>query len=235
MTSELTWLQSGYDFPPPERALADPNGLLAAGGDLSPDSLVKAYRNGIFPWYSEGQPPLWWSPDPRAVLLPGQVHTSKSLHKEIRRGNYRLSTDSAFPSVINACATGREEGTWILPEMIEAYEKLFQLGYAHSVELWLEGDLVGGLYGIAVGNIFCGESMFSRHSNASKITFVCLATLLFNKGFQVIDCQVENPHLSSLGVTTFPRSRFLTLLEKGRDELLDWPKIDHAPSDILNT
>lgn len=225
MTSNIAWLRPGQDFPAPDQALSDPDGLLAAGGDLEPETLLKAYRSGIFPWYSEEQPPLWWSPNPRALLFPDQVHTSRSLARQIRKGHYQLTTDNDFKSVIRACAENRKEGTWILPEMIEAYEKLFQLGYAHSVELWLDNAIVGGLYGVAVGNIFCGESMFSRHANASKITLVCMANQLFGSGFEAIDCQVENPHLTSLGAKTIPRDQFIHLLESGRDEVMHWPKI----------
>lgn len=234
MRSEVTWLQAGQDFPDPECALSEPSGLLAAGGNLDTDTLVKAYRLGIFPWYSEGQPPLWWSPDPRAILFPGDTHISKSLYKEVRRADYHISTDTDFPNVIKGCSEKREEGTWILPEMIEAYEKLFQLGYAHSIEVHLEGELVGGLYGLAIGAIFCGESMFSNKPNASKIAFVSLATCLFQRGFQAIDCQIENPHLASLGVRSIPRAAFVNLLDKNRDVGLNWPKIDISPFELLN-
>lgn len=233
MSSDLAWLQAGQEFPDPKTAFEDPNGLLAAGGDLGPETLVKAYRHGIFPWYSEEQPPLWWSPDPRAVILPNAIHISRSLNKEIRKANYRLTTDVAFSQVIRACAINRDDGTWIIPEMIEAYEALFDLGYAHSVELWFEGEIIGGLYGVAIGNIFCGESMFSSRPNASKIALVSLANILFSNGFAMIDCQVENPHLASLGAQTLPRQEFLDRLTAGRDKVLPWPDLDCSPSEPM--
>ena len=234
MRAELAWLQSGQDFPSPENALDEPNGLLAAGGDLQPTTLISAYRRGIFPWYSEGQPPLWWSPDPRALLLPGQVHISRSLTKLIRHRNYRVTTDRHFSRVIEACGQHRREGTWILPEISDAYKALHQLGFAHSVEVYIGDDLVGGLYGVAIGNIFCGESMFSVQTNASKVAFVTTALVLFRAGFQAIDCQLENPHLARLGVKAVPRKTFLTLLEDGRDQGLDWPPINLAPATLLD-
>jgi leucyl/phenylalanyl-tRNA--protein transferase len=233
MSSDIAWLESGQDFPHPSAALKEPDGLLAAGGDLGPDSLIKAYRHGIFPWYSEGQPPLWWSPDPRAIIFPNAIHISRSLKKEIRKTDYQLSTDTDFSQVIRACTKHRDDGTWILPEMMEAYEILFQLGYAHSVELWFEGELVGGLYGVTVGNIFCGESMFSSRPNASKIALTSLAAALSGAGFQAIDCQIENPHLVSLGAQTLPRAQFLDMLASGRDKATTWPKIDLSPAELL--
>lgn len=218
-------------FPPPSAALNYPDGLLAAGGNLSEETLIKAYQRGIFPWYQEGQPILWWSPDPRAVIFPNQLHLSKSLRKALRKGGYQISSDQAFDQVITACAEPRAghshnaEGnhTWISQDMIAAYQRLFQRGHAHSVEYWLDGKLMGGLYGIVVGNIFCGESMFSRASNASKIAFAHLASALHEAGFQLIDCQIENNHLSSLGAVTISRDKFCDYLKKAELNKRDWP------------
>jgi len=203
------------DFPPIEHALDDPSGLLAAGGDLSPKRLVDAYRKGIFPWFDKDQPILWWSPSPRAVLFPQQLHISRSLHKALRQGNYTVTLDSDFEEVIRACAEPRSysDGTWITEDMIEAYIRLHELGYAHSVEVRANGLLVGGVYGIALGKVFFGESMFSRQTNASKIAFVHLVKQLQAWGFRLIDCQVENPHLVSLGSTNIDRSEFKSILE----------------------
>ena len=181
-------------FPCTSRALADPNGLLAAGGSLDADWLLAAYREGIFPWYEEGQPVLWWAPDPRLVLDPGRVAVSRSLRKLIRKQIYRISFDTAFTSVIEACQTlgGRENATWITPEMKAAYVNLHRLGHAHSVEVWRDEFLVGGLYGIALGKAFFGESMFSAQPNASKLALVALARQLESRGFGLIDCQVHS-------------------------------------------
>ena len=203
------------DFPPIEHALDDPNGLLAAGGDLSPRRLLDAYSKGIFPWFDKDQPILWWSPSPRAVLFPDQLHVSKSLRKTLRKKIYQVTLDTAFEQVIRACSEPRSysDGTWITEEMIEAYIQLHRLGYAHSVESWQDGKLVGGLYGIALGRIFFGESMFSRATDASKVAFVYLVSQLKAWGFQLIDCQVENPHLVSLGSTTIDRTEFKALLK----------------------
>ncbi len=212
------------DFPPIEQALHDPDGLLAAGGDLSPERLLAAYSRGIFPWYEKGQPILWWSPNPRAVLFPDKVHVSKSLHKCLRKSRFEVTMDRAFSSVIQRCSQPRSysSGTWITTEMRDAYIKLHQLGFAHSVETWLEGELVGGLYGVALGQLFFGESMFSTTSNASKVAFVHLAGQLNAWGFPLIDCQLENPHLTSLGSENIPRSRFKKyLLDYGHSEALD--------------
>lgn len=204
------------DFPPIEHALDDPNGLLAAGGDLTPERLVDAYSKGIFPWFDADQPILWWSPSPRAVLFPDQLHISRSLNKTLRKQRYHVTMDAAFPEVIQACSEPRQysDGTWITAEMIDAYIHLHELGYAHSVESW-EGDhLVGGVYGIALGKIFFGESMFSRQTDASKVAFVHLVNQLKCWGFQLIDCQVENPHLVSLGSTNIPRHQFKAMLQQ---------------------
>jgi leucyl/phenylalanyl-tRNA---protein transferase len=202
------------EFPPLERALADPNGLLAAGGDLSPARLLTAYRRGIFPWYEAGQPILWWSPQPRAILLPQDIHTSRSLRKLLRRGGMRVTADRCFDRVVTACAGPRRGsvGTWITPEMAEAYGTLHQLGYAHSVETWCAGELVGGMYGVALGRAFFGESMFSCVSNASKVALVHLAGQLAEWGYGFIDCQMETPHLRSMGATSVTRPVFQQLL-----------------------
>jgi len=204
-------------FPPPERALREPNGLLAAGGNLRVATLLDAYRQGIFPWFETGQPPLWWSPDPRTVLYPDQVHVSRTMARLLRRGGYAITTDQAFAAVIRGCAAPRAgaAGTWIVPEMIAAYQSLHAAGHTHSVECWVDGELAGGIYGVAVGTVFCGESMFSARPNASKLALIHLARGLSAAGFELIDCQVGNPHLATLGATTLPRAIFLERLRTG--------------------
>ena len=204
-------------FPDPRMAETDPDGLLAVGGDLTPVRLVTAYRSGIFPWYSEGQPILWWSPDPRTVLLPAAVRVSRSLRRTLRRGKFEVSFNQDFHGVITGCAGPRRDdaGTWILPEMIEAYETLHSLGYAHSVEVWQDGQLAGGLYGVcgeALGCAFFGESMFSRASDASKVALVALCRILSERGFALIDCQMYSPHLANMGAESVPRNDFLRQL-----------------------
>ena len=207
-------------FPDVELALTEPDGLLAVGGDLSVERLTSAYQQGIFPWYSEGQPILWWSPDPRMVLEPKDIKISRSLAKKIRKQDVQITFDQNFRDVITACSEARlekgklQDETWILDEMIEAYVKLYEAGYAHSVECWQDGELVGGLYGIAIGKIFFGESMFSRISDASKIAFVSLAQHLEQWGFKLIDCQVYTSHLESLGASMITRKQFLTILKQ---------------------
>jgi leucyl/phenylalanyl-tRNA---protein transferase len=205
-------------FPDAARALRDPDGLLAVGGDLSPARLLYAYRHGIFPWYHADQPILWWSPDPRAVLFPADIHISRSLRRRIAAGGYRAGFDAAFDEVMAACASARpqqpEGGTWISPAMQAAYAELHRLGHAHSVEIWMDGELAGGLYGVALGRVFFGESMFSRRSDASKLALVCLARQLEAWGYALIDCQVHSAHLESLGSLLIPRSRFLELLDE---------------------
>lgn len=198
-------------FPATSKALEDPNGLLAAGGDLEPETLIEAYRRGIFPWYEADQPILWWSPAPRAVFYPNTFKASKSLQKVLRKKTYRITCDTAFAQVIKACSLPRpdSEGTWITSSMINAYIKLHQLGYAHSIETWSStGELVGGLYGISLGSVFFGESMFSTHSNASKVAFCHLVDRCLQKDIKLIDCQVENPHLTSLGAIEISRKTF---------------------------
>ncbi|TAM95574.1 MAG: leucyl/phenylalanyl-tRNA--protein transferase [Rhodanobacteraceae bacterium] len=215
-------------FPDPERALVEPNGLLAFGGDLSPQRLVAAYAHGIFPWYSEGDPLLWWSPDPRCVFATDDVHASHSLVKFLRKCAWQWSMDRAFEDVMHACAAPRDgqPETWITPDMITAYTNLHLLGHAHSLEVW-EGDaLVGGIYGVAVGRMFSAESMFSRRANASKVALLLLARVLRQRGFPWIDAQVPNPHLLRMGARMLSRKRFLEELARLTAEPAprDWPR-----------
>lgn len=207
-------------FPDPVLAETEPNGLLAVGGDLSPDRLRNAYRAGIFPWYGEGQPILWWSPDPRLVLFPDRLHVSRSLRRTLRRDLFRVSLDRDFAGVIDACAAPRpaSDGTWILPEMAEAYGRLHALGLAHSAECWRGEELVGGLYGVGIGRAFFGESMFSRATDASKAALVHLVRHLSAWGFVLVDCQVYTPHLASLGAVEIPRTEFLRRLAGAVDQ-----------------
>ncbi len=200
-------------FPSLEQASED--GLLAVGGDLSPERLQCAYSLGVFPWFEEGQPILWWSPDPRCILYPEQFKTSRSLRKAIQRASFRVSYDLAFESVIAACAAPRDQhaGTWITPGMQNAYGKLHELGCAHSVEVWQGDELVGGLYGVSLGRVFYGESMFSRVSNASKFALKSLCEKLVSKNYKLIDCQLESEHLLSLGAQTIPRAQFIAEMD----------------------
>lgn len=223
----LTWLQrDSLDFPPLERALRDPNGLLAAGGDLTPDRLIQAYRHGCFPWFQDGQPILWWSPDPRTVLLPSELHVSRSLSKVMRQERYRVSFDQCFTEVIRACAAPRSYAaeTWITTPMQDAYLELHKRGIAHSVEVWRGQELVGGLYGLAMGQLFFGESMFSRADNASKVGFATLVERLHTWGFVLIDCQMPTEHLISLGARSIPRTEFALYLKNHLDQptSADW-------------
>lgn len=198
------------DFPSTDQAMEEPNGLLVAGGDLSPTRLIDAYRKGIFPWFEEDQPILWWSPAPRAVIYPTEFSPSKSLKKVLRRQTFQVTMDTVFSEVINHCSQPRpdSEGTWITQEMIDAYVHLHELGYAHSVEAWSDNELVGGLYGISLGKVFFGESMFSTQSNASKAAFCHLVDYCKQHKIALIDCQVENPHLTSLGSVNISREHF---------------------------
>ena len=207
----LTWLGRADAFPPVEKALKDPNGLLCAGGDLSPARLLDAYRQGIFPWYSGDEPILWWSPDPRMVLFCDELKVSRSLAKSLRNRNYEVTVDACFDEVISSCAEPRkgEGGTWLGPEMRKAYAELHRLGHAHSVETWRAGRLVGGLYGVALGRMFYGESMFSRETDASKVALVALVGELAARGFPLIDCQQNTPLLASLGAREIPRRHFV--------------------------
>lgn len=216
--------QNATLFPPVDQALAEPNGLLARGGDLALPTLLDAYRHGIFPWFNPGEPILWWSPDPRMVLVPGQVRVTRSLAKRLRNGGFELRVDTAFVEVMRACAEPRVDatGTWISPAMIAAYTRLFEAGFAHSIETWREGVLVGGLYGVAIGRMFYGESMFSREADASKVALVRLARQLERWEFGLIDCQMETAHLASLGARTLPRADFVARLA----ELVNLP---HRP------
>lgn len=215
---------ANINFPDPELALDDPNGLLAIGGDLSAPRLLEAYNNGIFPWFSEDSPILWWSPNPRAILLFDQLKVSQSLKKVLRKNVFQISFDKAFEQVISACAEPRkqEKSTWITDEMIESYIKLHLEDHAHSVEVWQQDKLVGGLYGITIGGIFCGESMFSRVANASKVALVHLVKHLQQKHFLLIDCQIMNPHLSSMGAINISRTQFLKLLKDARKQKIDF-------------
>ena len=216
--SAIPWLDMDcLEFPPTQQALEDPNGLLAVGGDLSPERILQAYRLGIFPWFDDSQPILWWSPNPRAVLFPHKHHISKSLQKRMRQLPFCVTSDQCFADVIRACAAprARATGTWITAEMETAYLNLHQRGYAHSIETWLDGVLVGGLYGIAIGKVFYGESMFSRATDASKVAFYVLVEHLKSQGFRLIDCQVPNDHLLSLGAELIPRDEFEAILKLG--------------------
>jgi leucyl/phenylalanyl-tRNA--protein transferase len=206
-------LGSDYVFPPPERA--EPSGLLAIGGDLEPERLLVGYAMGIFPWYSEGQPILWHSPDPRMVLFPADLKVSKSLKRTLKHTPYRVRFDTAFPEVMHRCAEvprHDQEGTWIMPEMIEGYSRLHELGFAHSAESWEEERLVGGLYGVSLGGCFFGESMFALERDASKVAFVTLVRRLERWGFDLVDCQVHTEHLARLGAIEMRRDRFLEAL-----------------------
>ncbi|HAC69206.1 MAG TPA: leucyl/phenylalanyl-tRNA--protein transferase [Pseudomonas sp.] len=224
----VKWLtRESPDFPPLQQALREPNGLLAIGGDLSAARLVSAYRHGCFPWYQDGQPLLWWSPDPRTVLFPPDLHVSRSLAKTLRKTRFSVTYDKAFAQVIRACAGPRRDadGTWITTEMQQAYGELHAQGWAHSVEVWDGDQLVGGLYGIAMGKLFFGESMFSHADNASKIGFVTLVRDLAAWGFVMIDCQMQTAHLQSLGASSLPRERFADYLAKYLDQasMAAWP------------
>lgn len=228
---QITWISRDdppQAFPELSKALSSPNGLLAAGGDLAPDRLLHAYEHAIFPWFDDRQPILWWSPDPRCVLLPADLHISRRFRRDLRKSPLRVSFNHCFSEVISACGGPRRQhgGTWITRQMIEAYEELHRLEWAHSVEVWLEGRLVGGMYGVAIGRAFFGESMFSRISNASKVALLALCRHLVKHNFAVLDCQVTSPHLESLGAIEIPRRKFATLLEDcctPRTTFTDWP------------
>jgi leucyl/phenylalanyl-tRNA--protein transferase len=219
----IPWLEGDDPFPPLASALKHPNGLLAAGADLSPARLLAAYRQGIFPWYSDGEPILWWCPDPRMVLIPSELKISRSLAKTLRNRDHEIRFDSAFEAVMHGCATrgadpaapgADKPGTWITNEMRAAYLRLHELGYAHSAETWMAGELAGGLYGVAIGRMFYGESMFTRARDASKMAMVHLVRRLERHGCGMIDCQMHTAHLASLGARAIPRSEFSLRLRK---------------------
>ena len=222
----IQWLQSDVPFPPVHSALAEPNGLLAAGGDLSAERLIEAYRQGIFPWFSDGEPILWWSPDPRMVLVPAEIKVTRSLAKVLRNRVFEVRADSAFREVMQACAEPRanQRGTWISDDMIGAYHALHRRGIAHSIETWIDGELAGGLYGVAIGRMFYGESMFTRAPDASKIALVHLARQLQRWGFELIDCQMHTAHLERMGGREVPRVAFMRKL----GELVNYPPITGA-------
>lgn len=207
----IPWLSPADDFPALSKALKEPNGLLAAGADLSAERLLQAYRRGIFPWYSEGEPILWWSPDPRMVLFPDELKVSRSLAKRLRKPDYEIRIDSAFRPVMLHCAlTERpgQDGTWITQHVVDGYCRLHELGHAHSVETWMDGELVGGIYGVAIGRMFYGESMFHHVTDASKLAFVHLVRHLHAQGFGMLDCQMRTSHLASLGAREISRDEF---------------------------
>lgn len=224
--SAPVWLDSSNPvFPDVSLALKDPNGLLALGGDLSTERLLNAYRHGIFPWYSDDQPVMWWSPDPRLVLLPEKLHVSRSLVKTIKQDVFSVTLDQDFSGVIQACSAPRanQAGTWITREMSDAYIRLFESGHAHSVECWQDGQLAGGLYGVAIGKVFFGESMFSRVADASKVAFVQLVKQLERWDFALVDCQVYTPHLANLGAENMTRQQFIKTLKSACQQVVDHP------------
>jgi len=210
----IPWLNARDAFPPLTKALAEPNGLLAAGGDLSTDRLIDAYRHGIFPWFSDGEPVLWWSPDPRMVLVPAEFKISRSLRKRLKQDGHEVRVDSSFERVMRACAAPRDgqAGTWITDDMIAAYVEMHRHGLAHSVETWIGGELMGGLYGVSLGRMFYGESMFTRATDASKIALAHLASQLHRWEFGLIDCQMATGHLASLGARAISRAAFVRRL-----------------------
>ena len=225
-------------FPPVTAALREPDGLLAAGGDLRTARLLAAYRQGIFPWYDEGQPLLWWSPDPRCVIRAGDLRIPRRLRREIRRYPWEIRCNTDFGAVIGACAEPRrhQPGTWITADMRAAFERLHAEGWAHSIEVWLDGELAGGLYGLAIGRALFGESMFSRRSNASKMALLFLDRLLSDGTFGILDCQVRSRHLLSLGATTMPRAEFVARLAELCDPAIafeDWPQGAVPVADLL--
>lgn len=218
MDPSFPYIDETEYFPFPSVDKASPEGIVAMEGNLSPGMLLSAYKQGIFPWYSEGEPILWWSPNPRMVLFPENIHISKSMKREFKRSRFSFSMDNQFREIINTCSgipRKHEDGTWIIQDMRDAYTKLHELGWGHSVEVWEDNELVGGLYGLSIGSVFFGESMFSKNLNASKAAFIILAQTLGNIGFTMIDCQLYTPHLESLGAIKIPRQEYLQLLNKG--------------------
>lgn len=240
--NRVTWLSPDDppdSFPPVTMALTDPNGLLAAGGDLGAQRLLSAYRNGIFPWYDEGQPILWWSPDPRCVFLAGDFHASRRFQRDLRRSSAEIRINTAFAEVIRECAGPRrsEQGTWITPDMMTSYKYLHQNGWANSIEVWQSGKLVGGLYGLAIGKAFFGESMFSSIPNASKMALMYVARQLGNGEIELLDCQVESPHLTGLGARLISRSDFAGRLESAcgtGQSPKKWPDGPFPCADLLS-
>jgi len=217
--NKLYWVRDNIiasDFPDISSALKEPEGLLAIGGDLSPERLINAYRRGIFPWYSEGQPIMWWSPDPRWILVPDGLKISRSLRRTLHKRRFHITFNHDFPNVISKCAEPRKDSsdTWITTDVMQSYKILHDQGHAHSVECWYEGKLVGGLYGIVIGKIFFGESMFSRMHDASKVALIHLSMQLKQWNFRLIDCQVYSKHLESLGAMPIPRTIFANLLKQ---------------------
>ncbi len=229
--TRLTWLDpddSTIGFPDVSLALREPNGLLAAGGDLRPERLLAAYQAGIFPWYEAGQPILWWSPDPRCVLMPGELRVARRLARQLRTTHYEVTFDRAFADVIDACAAPRrsQRGTWITAEMRDAYHVLHGMGWAHSVEVWDDLQLVGGVYGVCIGRAFFGESMFSASPNTSKMALVALTRHMLAEGIEILDCQLVSPHLLSLGAILMPRAQFINRLGQICTipvQAADWP------------
>ncbi|HLT91856.1 MAG TPA: leucyl/phenylalanyl-tRNA--protein transferase [Woeseiaceae bacterium] len=240
-TPQIKWISRDDPpeaFPDVRLALAVPNGLLAAGGDLGTERLLTAYERTIFPWYDEGQPILWWSPDPRCVLVPDEFHVSRSLRRRLRRGRFVVTCNRAFESVIRACGAPRrgQAGTWITPEMIEAFCRLHREHWAHSVEVWEDDRLVGGIYGLAIGRAFFGESMFSRVTDASKTAMLALCRHLSAHAFTVLDCQLVSPHLLSLGARPMPRAEFKALVERAcrpRTPFRDWPAEPRPAAELV--
>jgi leucyl/phenylalanyl-tRNA--protein transferase len=233
----LTWIEPHQPLPPPESARLEPNGLVAAGRDLSAKRLLEAYSHGIFPWYSQGQPVLWWSPDPRMVVFVDECQPSRSLRRTLKHvretGHWKVTLDQSFVQVMQACAAPRsgQDGTWITRDIIKAYHALHQAGHAHSVEVWAQGELVGGLYGVSIGRMFFGESMFTRVSDASKCAYAALVAMLRRLGFSMVDCQQSTGHLASLGAREISRTDFLDRLRllcrlpgpDWREVTIDWP------------
>jgi leucyl/phenylalanyl-tRNA--protein transferase len=235
----LTAADAPETFPPVDDALREPDGLLAAGGDLSTARILAAYRQGIFPWYDDGQPLLWWSPDPRCVFRPGDLHISRRLRRELRRSSCELRINTAFGDVIRACAGPRRhgQGTWITNDMRGAFERLHAEGWSHSIEVW-EGDkLVGGLYGLVIGRVLFGESMFSRQSNASKMALLLVDRLLASGTLGILDCQVQSGHLLSLGAVTIPRAEFVERIKElcdPPDPFAGWPSTPLRVSELAS-
>ncbi len=237
MTKTISYLPDFVaSFPSPEEALEQPEGLLAMGGNLKVETLLMAYAKGIFPWFNEGDPILWWSPVQRMVFVPGELHLSRSLRKLLRKGVYQVTIDYDFSAVITACADTRRDsdGTWITAEMIHAYTEMHRHGYGHSIEIWRCGELVGGLYGVALGKIFFAESMFSKENNTSKIAMTALSCQLSSWGFKLVDCQMHSAHLESMGAKLIPRARLMRYLQQYGDAPdVNWKQVwqwDDQPS-----